>query len=69
MFETSKKVLPKIVKHVTPWYLRWFYSIFGDRIKMATSSIVPEMAVTSDSVVGVFFVSLCILGIRNFQEI
>lgn len=51
MFKTTKRVAPKVIKHLTPWYLRWFYSIFGDSIKMATSSIVPETVATSDSVV------------------
>lgn len=51
MFETTKKLAPKLVKSLTPWYIRWFYSICGDRVKMATSSIVPEGVTASDSVV------------------
>lgn len=59
MFETSKKtieqVAPKVIKRVTPWWIRWFYSIFGDRIKMATTSIAPDGINASDSVVCVLF--------------
>lgn len=51
MFETTKKIGPKVVKRLTPWWIRWFYSICGDRFKMATSSIVPDGVTTSDSVV------------------
>lgn len=68
MFEVTKKVGPQIVKNVapkvvktlTPWWLQFFYSIFGDPIKekmMATSSIVPDGPhTTSDAVVCIFFV-------------
>lgn len=52
MFEAKKRIqqiAPKVIKHVTPWWIRWFYSVFGDDIKMATSSIAPETA--TDSVV------------------
>lgn len=51
MFETTKKFGPKVVKHLSPWYIRWFYSIFGEKVKMATSSIIPDGATASDSVV------------------
>lgn len=55
MFETSKKkieqVAPIVIKRATPWWIRWFYSIFGDRIKMATTSIAPDGINTSDAVV------------------
>lgn len=44
-------IAPKVIKAITPWYIRWFYSIFGDRIKMATSSIAPDGVTASDSVV------------------
>lgn len=52
MFEAKKaigQVAPKVIKHITPWWIRWFYSVFGDDLKMATSSIAPES--TTDSVV------------------
>lgn len=59
MFATSKKtieqVAPKVIKRVTPWWIRWFYSIFGDRVKMATASIAPDGINASDSVVCVLF--------------
>lgn len=47
------QIAPKVLKAVTPWYIRWFYSLFGDSISMAaTSSIAPEGAnSTTDSVV------------------
>ncbi|XP_055311206.1 ninjurin-2 isoform X3 [Sitodiplosis mosellana] len=46
-----KNIAPKVIKTFTPWYIRWFYSLFGDGIRaMATSSIAPEGATTSDSV-------------------
>lgn len=55
MFQATQniipKVVPKVVRHITPWYIRWIYSICGDRFKMASSSIVPEAAATGDSVV------------------
>lgn len=51
MFQTTRKIVPKVVKHITPWYIRWIYSICGDRFNMASSSIVPVAATTSDSVV------------------
>lgn len=55
MFRATQKIVPKIVpkavKYITPWYIRWIYSICGDRFKMASSSIVPEAVTTSDSVV------------------
>lgn len=44
-------IAPKVLKAVTPWYIRWFYSIFSDRIKMAATSIAPDEVTTSDSVV------------------
>lgn len=51
-------IAPKVIKTLTPWYLRWFYSIFGDGIRaMATSSIAPEGASTSDTVVRFLIVS------------
>lgn len=55
MFAATKKIAPKVIKQVTPWYIRWIYSICGDQVtKMATSSIAPENTAgggTSDSVV------------------
>lgn len=55
MFAATKKIAPKVIKQVTPWYIRWIYSICGDQVtKMATSSIAPENTTgggTSDSVV------------------
>lgn len=55
MFKATRKIVPKVVpkviKHITPWYIRFIYSICGDRFKMASSSIVPEAATASDSVV------------------
>lgn len=49
-------IAPKVIKTLTPWYIRWFYSIFGDGIRaMATSSIAPEATTASDSVVCVWF--------------
>lgn len=58
MFEATKKVgptvvkiAPKVVKTLTPWYLRWIYSVFGDGTKMSTSAVAPTENNTSDSVV------------------
>lgn len=59
MFAAKKvtHVAPKVIKAVTPWYLRWIYSICGDasKEKMATltSTVAPEGA--SDSVVCILF--------------
>lgn len=50
-----EKVAPKVIKTFTPWYIRWFYSLFGDSLRtMATSSIAPDGGTASDSVVCVF---------------
>lgn len=47
-----ENIAPKVIKTFTPWYIRWFYSIFGDGIRtMATTSIAPDGATASDSVV------------------
>ncbi|XP_031626197.1 ninjurin-2 isoform X2 [Contarinia nasturtii] len=45
-----QNIAPKVLKTLTPWYIRWFYSLFGDNLKMATSSIAPENPTASDSV-------------------
>lgn len=51
--EVVGKIGPKVLKAVTPWYIRWFYSIFEDSNRMATSSsIAPEGGnSTTDSLV------------------
>lgn len=47
-----ENIAPKVIKTFTPFYIRWFYSIFGDGIrKMATTSIAPDGVTASDSVV------------------
>lgn len=78
MFRATQKIvpktLPKAVKYITPWYIRWTYSICGDRFKMASSSIVPEAVTTSDSVVSSIFsatlnavvIFVCHKGFRLF---
>lgn len=54
MFEAKQKVTkiaPKVVKVLTPWYLRWIYSVCGEGTKMATSSVAPAENNNTDSVV------------------
>lgn len=46
-----KNIAPRAIKAFTPWYIRWFYSLFGNNLKMATSSIAPDGVTVSDSVV------------------
>lgn len=61
MLRKTKQIAPKVVKHFTPWWLRWLYSIYGERVvNMATATIHPNMMAanipdSSDNVVWSFW--------------
>lgn len=54
MFKKTKRIAPKVVKLLTPWWLRWLYSIYGEHlVEMATATISPDALPSStDNAVG-----------------